>query len=164
MARKRVVNQGKTAFVEEQLGEDSAANQTTINEAWRAAGHEGDISGSLVYKVRTGMGLTGGGRGRKRKQGGTAAAGKVTAGSSPKYGRKSTSNGASSHTDNGSRQSTEPAKPSRSQARDGRGRALDEVEAGIDELIFRLMEQGGMDEVQEALRRARRLLARSHKV
>jgi hypothetical protein len=36
------------------------------------------------------------------------------------------------------------------------------VEDGIDDLIFKLKEIGGRTEVLEALRKARRILARSH--
>lgn len=39
---------------------------------------------------------------------------------------------------------------------------VDEVEAGIDELIFILTLNGGMPEVEEALRAARRMLTRSN--
>ena len=38
---------------------------------------------------------------------------------------------------------------------------MDEVEAGIDDLMFTLKLNGGMPEVEEALRAARRLLTRS---
>jgi hypothetical protein len=39
---------------------------------------------------------------------------------------------------------------------------LDEVEAGIDHLIFTLKMNGGLPEVEAALRAARRLVAQSH--
>jgi hypothetical protein len=39
---------------------------------------------------------------------------------------------------------------------------LDELEEDIDELIHRLRELGGRPDVVKALRRARRLLVRSH--
>ena len=42
------------------------------------------------------------------------------------------------------------------------GRVVDEVEAGIDDLMFMLKVNGGMPEVEAALRAARRLLTRSH--
>ncbi len=41
-------------------------------------------------------------------------------------------------------------------------RMVDQVEAGIDDLIFTLKVNGGMPEVEAALRAARRLLVRSH--
>ena len=41
---------------------------------------------------------------------------------------------------------------------DGQGRVLEEVEDGIDDLIFKLKGAGGRPEVVEALRQARRLL------
>ena len=42
-----------------------------------------------------------------------------------------------------------------------RSRVVDEVEAGIDQLMFTLKLNGGMPEVEAALRAARRLLTRS---
>ena len=41
------------------------------------------------------------------------------------------------------------------------GRVVDEVEAGIDDLMFMLKVNGGMPEVEAAWRAARRLLSRS---
>ena len=43
-----------------------------------------------------------------------------------------------------------------------RGRTLDRVEDRIDDLIFQLKDLGGMEQAQEALRLARRLVVRSH--
>ena len=43
----------------------------------------------------------------------------------------------------------------------GMSRLVDEVEAGIDELMFTLKLYGGMPEVEAALRAARRLLTRN---
>jgi hypothetical protein len=58
-----------------------------------------------------------------------------------------------------------PPKPEvRSEAAqtEDKDQVLDEVEEGIDELIFRLKGLGGRPEVLEALRRARRLLYQNH--
>ncbi len=56
------VDQGKSAFIRELLGRDPEANEQAVNEAWSQAGNEGTISGSLVSKIRSNLGLTGSGR------------------------------------------------------------------------------------------------------
>ena len=58
MANVPVVNQGKTKFVKEFLAEHGDAKRAAINEAWQAAGHEDEISESLVYKMRSQHGST----------------------------------------------------------------------------------------------------------
>jgi hypothetical protein len=58
------VDQGKSAFVRELLGRDPEADEQAVNEAWQKAGNQGTISGSLIYKIRSGLGLTGKGRSR----------------------------------------------------------------------------------------------------
>jgi hypothetical protein len=45
--------------------------------------------------------------------------------------------------------------------RTGRGRFLAEVEADIDRLLFRLMGAGGLETIEDGLRKVRRLLYRS---
>jgi hypothetical protein len=144
MALKRGVDQGKSAFVRDQLGRNSKADETTINEAWKAAGKDGTISGSLVYKIRSDLGLTGKGRGRR----GPAA--KARPGRPPKVAAASPANGRGA--------SSRPALGLGSGYVGHRGRVLEQVEGEIDELIFRLKGLGGLAEVEEALRRARRLL------
>ena len=53
MATGNGVNQGKTAFLEEFLPGNRDADEAAVNEAWRAEGHDDDISGSLVSKTRS---------------------------------------------------------------------------------------------------------------
>ena len=53
MATGNGVNQGKTAFLEEFLPENRDADGAAVNQAWRAGGHDDDISGSLVGKTRS---------------------------------------------------------------------------------------------------------------
>jgi hypothetical protein len=48
--------------------------------------------------------------------------------------------------------------------RTGRGRLLAEMEGDIDRLIFRLMRVGGMEQIEDQLRKVRRLLYRSSQV
>src|SRR6516165_5502263 len=72
-------NQGKTAFVTKHLRRDPGASDEAINEAWAAAGNEGSISGSLLYKIRAKRGLTG-----KKRAKGRGAGKKGRSMSSPK--------------------------------------------------------------------------------
>jgi len=59
-------NQGKTAFVTDQLRQDPDSSDEAINRAWAAAGNPGRISGSLMYQIRTREGLTGKRRSKRR--------------------------------------------------------------------------------------------------
>ena len=70
MATGPVVNQGKTAFLEEFLPGNRAADLDEANRAWNAAGNEGTLSDSLLGKIRSKLGLTAKkGTGRKASQG-----------------------------------------------------------------------------------------------
>ena len=72
-----VINQGKTAFVEEFLAGHHDAEHRAVNAAWKAAGNEGTASESLVSKARSRRKLTG----RKGPPGGTK---KATSGAASK--------------------------------------------------------------------------------
>jgi hypothetical protein len=52
-----------------------------------------------------------------------------------------------------------PAEPAVSKTED-RNQALEGLEAEIDQLLFRVMELGGLEEVEQGLRRVRRLVSR----
>jgi hypothetical protein len=135
-------NQGKTAFVVKHLRQSPNATDEEINEAW-AAGNEGSISGSLLYKIRAKKRLTG-----KKKGRGAGETGRAT--SSPRGTRVG--------------RTAEPGAgmPRPVDGRTGRGRFLAEVEADIDRLLFRLMGAGGMETVEDGLRRVRHLLYHSY--
>jgi hypothetical protein len=146
MATGPGVNQGKTAFVEGQLRRDRAANPEAINRAWTGAGHEGEISASLVSKTRQRLGLTGkrGGKGGRPRKEASATT------TSPKGAR--------------AERAAEPVAlaSSPTDGRRHRGRVLDEIEGDIDRLIFKLKGVGGMESIEGELRRVRRRLVRSH--
>jgi hypothetical protein len=162
MATGTRTGQGKTTFVEEQLRRITDADEATINEAWKAAGNEGSISDSLVKKTRARLKLTG-----KRRGTDAGASEAKKAGAGPK-GKAGSPKGTKGKTV-GKRASGAPSQPNgratsaagNGSPRGDRGRLVDEVEAGIDELIFTLKSHGGMSEVEAALRAARRLLTRS---
>ena len=141
MGAKRGIDLGKTRFVRDLLGREKGADEAAVNRAWKDAGHEGTISGSLVSKIRSELGLT---RRRRRRRGVKAVAG---AADRPAMGQA-----------NGRETLTGSAALGGSTHSGGRGRALDDLEIRFDRLLFRLMDLGGLTDVEDALRRARRLL------
>ncbi len=146
-------NQGKTDFVKDVLKKNPYANAKSVNEAWLAAGRDGTISETLVNKMRSELGLTGNLRGPNSKRSAGAAAEK------PKYtgkkrGRKpkaAASEGASAES-NGKPGAVHHAKTS------GRHSQLTSLETEIDVLLFKVMNVGGLEEIENSLRRTRRLL------
>src|SRR5512135_2004 len=74
MATTAGQGEGKTTFVRDCLQRDSRANERSINAAWKAAGNDGTISGTLVSKIRREMGLTGKGQSADGSNAGEAAA------------------------------------------------------------------------------------------
>lgn len=139
-------NQGKSAFVKEHLNDAPHSNPAAVNEAWTSAGMSGQISASLINKVRAEMGLTGNIRpGPKSKSGKSQARARVGRPSKKgKPGRKP-------------RVASAVVKPRgvRSEAR-----VLNEIEADLDRLIFKAMTIAQLAELEDALRRARRSLYR----
>jgi hypothetical protein len=161
-------DQGKSAFVRDVLTTDRQANHEAVNRAWTAAGHAGTISESLVGKLRSQMGLTGQPRpGAKvtesAESAGQSAAPATRRGTGPKKG------GGRTPVKRDGRpvpQVTKPeAEPQGSGSQSGgddRTRVLTRLEGQIDELLFAIKVAGGLPEFEEALRRTRRILARSH--
>jgi hypothetical protein len=150
---------GKTAFVEEMLRQDPQANVKAINRAWSAAGNEGTISDTVVYKTKRDLGVTG------RQSPGESASADASKPESPQTMAKP-ERAASPVEEISSQTLGEQASPETTATMTsqggGQGRVLHEIEGEIDELMFRLKGLGGFAEVQEALRTARRLLVRSH--
>jgi hypothetical protein len=131
-------NQGKTRFVTEHFRQNPDASDDEINEAWAAAGNEGGISGSLIYKIRAKEGLTGKKRAKGRGAGKKRRAGRTY---EPVAGTLKSLDG-----------------------RTNRGRIMADIEGDIDRLIFQLMAVGGMETIEDELRKVRRLLYRSYQV
>ncbi len=151
-------DQGKTAFVRQHLGRDSGASEATINEAWRAAGNQGAISGSLVSKTRSKLGKTA----REKAAGGAAKGASPGVRGGAKAKRTSEPAGRPTPPANGRGAASGTGVRSGSARTGVHERVLDEVEDGIDDLIFKLKGIGGGAELPGALRKARRLLIRSH--
>jgi hypothetical protein len=145
----------KTAFVTEHLGKNPSANAAAVRAAWADAGNPGSISTTLVQKIRNELGLTGNIRGGRRPGSAKAATKPTRSASGKSAGARSNGKSAASSTH------SEAAKAA--PRRGDRERMLHEIEGEIDGLIFKLMTVGGMGDVEEALRRARRQVVRSHK-
>ena len=131
---------GKTSFLKEFLNDHPEGKAKAANEAWTAAGYDGTISEALVYKARASLGLTGNLSGKTK----AAAEGKATS-TGKKLGRPR----------------KEPTAPVTGQPRgrkSNRSLALNELEADIDRLIFKVMGVGDLAEIETALREARRLV------
>src|SRR5512142_2232229 len=58
MATLREKTDGKSVFLKKYLVETPDVSKEAVEAAWRAAGHEGTISQSLIGKVRKDLGLT----------------------------------------------------------------------------------------------------------
>jgi hypothetical protein len=131
---------GKAMFVKEFLIDNPQGNVRSVNNAWQAAGFDGAISKTVVFKVKAAMGLTGDIRGSTNKP-------KIsTTGKNPGTTRKETT----------------AAESVRSRSSSGeRTVLLDDLEAEIDRLIFKAMAIGDLAEIEESLRRTRRLLYRA---
>jgi len=153
---------GKTQFVKEVLAKNARANATAVNLAWKADGRDGTISATLVNKLRSTLGLAGNLRARPKKKSGPAPTEKPPY-TGKKRGRKpknlATAGFVLSPSQANGRKTEQAAA-----AVEARGKAtvhfgsLEEVEADIDRLIFKVMALGGMSAIEDALRQARRLL------
>jgi hypothetical protein len=141
-------DQGKTSFVKELLIDHPMANTKAVNEAWSAAGMQGTISETLVNKTRSYMGLAGNLRGQRRTKT-EAAASTKQAYTGKKRGRKAKQETVAIGDGN--------AAPTGARA-GNRNDRLVELEADLDRLLFRVMNEGELPEVENTLREARRRL------
>ena len=135
-------SQGKGSFIKEVLYDNPLANPATVNAAWKSAGMKGTISNSLVNRIRSDLGLSGN---LRRKS--ALISGNGTGKTSPSR-----------------KPSTETARTPEKKGRpSNRMRSLAEIEGDIDRLIFKLMSVGGLEKVEDELRRVRRHVIRTHK-
>jgi len=138
--REATVTPGKTTFLKEFLHDNPQGNVKSVNEAWTAAGFDGTISETLVYKTRASLGLTGNLSGKTK----AAAEGKATP-TGKKRGRPR-------------KESTAPVTGQTRGRKSNRSLALNELEADIDRLIFKVMGIGDLSQIEDSLRQARRQL------
>jgi len=160
-----VKTEGKSGFLKEFFMDHPEAGKEAVEKAWREFGNEDSISASLIHKVRAALGLTG--KARKAKATATASArtGKrssatpklSTRRTGPKGGGRTAARAKGGHVKEGLERPTEPRA-----AGDKRTRVLIGLEGQIDEMIHEVKLAGGLPEFEESLRKARRILARSH--
>jgi hypothetical protein len=141
-------NQGKTSFVKEFLVDNPLANTKSVNNAWTAQGMDGTISGTLVNKMRSQLGLAGNLRGKRRSKNETATAEKRPY-TGKKRGRKPK---------NASIQADAAVVDSTRTKSAPRKSHLIELEAELDRLLFKTMSLGGLTEIEDSLREIRRKL------
>ena len=139
-----------------------------MNRAWTEAGHAGTISESLVSKIRSQMGLTGQQRPGARV---TESAGSAEQPAAPatrrrtgpkRVGGRSPAKGNGRPVPQVTESEAEPQGAGSQSGGDDRTRVLTRLEGQIDEMLFEIKVAGGLPEFEEALRRTRRILARSH--
>ena len=159
---------GKSAFVRDVLTKDRQANHEAVNRAWTEAGHEGTISESLVGKIRSELGLTGQQRPGARVPESAESAGRSAAPATrqridPKrVGERPPAKGDGRPVPR-VKESEAGLQEAGSQAGgDDRTRVLTRLEGQIDGMLFEIKVAGGLPEFEEALRRTRRILARSY--
>jgi hypothetical protein len=162
MATVKGQNKGKSMFLKEYLVDHPTAGAEAIATAWRQGGHEGTISPSLIHKVRRDLGQTGQGTAKQKSRVGTAkrsaADSKSDArGAGPETGGRTPAQESSRPVTGGLEQ---PAVPLA--AGGDRTGVLIRLEGAIDDLLHEIKLTGGLPEFEETLRRARRILVRSH--
>ena len=168
MASEVGSDQGKSAFVRDVLTKDTQANTEAVNRAWTKAGHAGTISASLVNQIRSRMGLTGPPRpgARVPESAGSAeppAAPATRRGTGPKKGGgRPPAKGDGRHVPQVTESEVGPQGAGSQSGGDDRTRVLTRLEGQIDGMLFEIKVAGGLPEFEEALRRARRILARSY--
>lgn len=148
--------EGKTDFARQVLVKNPHANAKAVNTAWNDAGNAGGISTTLVQKIRAELGLTGNIRPGVKASGTNGSAKPAK----PKGRRPGRPKGTTSARSNGSHatSSVSPRVGSSSRAH-----ILEELEGDVDRLLFKVMGVGGLSEVEDALRKARRLLVLGHR-
>lgn len=162
MAKTSARNKGKTEFVQVLLGKNPHANTTAANEAWKAAGREGTISATLVNKQRAALGFAGNLRSKNKPKSAVRPAAKLPytgkkRGPKPKSMMFDSALNAPFHM-NGSKNGSPAHGPVLRATAAGRNSALEEIEADIDRLLFKVMGLGGLEAIEESLRQTRRLL------
>jgi hypothetical protein len=164
MATVKTKTEGKSGFLKEFFVDHLDASKATIDEAWQEAGNEDTISKSLISKIRKDLALTGKGRSKAKMSRNVGArkpsshAPKPTAHkTSPKAGSRTTAKANSEHTTKALKQ------PSKTRVVSvNRPQVLIRLEGEIDDMLHEVKLAGGLPEFEETLRKARRILVRSH--
>ena len=163
MATVKGKNEGKSMFLKEYLVDHPDAGKEAIDEAWRGAGNEGTISTSLIGKIRRDLELTGKGTAQVKSRASVGTGQRSSADSKSDARRAGPEVGGRTPATENSRHATEGLeRPAAPQAGGDRTRTLIRLEGAIDDLLHEIKLTGGLPEFEETLRRARRILVRSH--
>ena len=164
MATVKGKSEGKSMFLKEYLVDHPDAGKEAIDEAWQEAGNEGTISTSLIGKVRRDLELTGQGT-AKVKSRASAETGKRSSADSKSDARGAgpEGGGRTPAKENSRHVTVALERPAESPTAGGdRARVLIRLESEIDGLLHEIKMTGGFPEFEETLRKARRILVRSH--
>jgi hypothetical protein len=145
----------KTAFLRDLFRDNPKVNYKAANEAWKEAGNDGDLSSNTFYNAKTAL--------KKEAGTGTTEVETPSPTTRPKAQparstRAKSTTRKTSAPKNGQPNVPEPPRSHEKSSLGDRDRVFDEVEAGIDDLIFRLKLAGGAPEVEAKLREVRRSL------
>jgi hypothetical protein len=151
----KTVGQSKSAFIRDFIRKNPTANRKAVEQAWREAGHEGPISSAIVSNLRRELGLTGNLRSSPGSAEGDGAAESPKAKASRPRKRRRRRTGKTSGAN------ATPASERKSRS-GGRDQVLAEIEGDIDRLIFKLMVVGGLEAIEDELRKVRRLVYQNH--
>ncbi len=164
MATVKRKNEGKSMFLKEYLLDHPDAGKEVIDAAWQEAGNEGTISTSLIGQVRKDLELTGKGTAQVKSRASVGTGKRSSAGSKSDARGAGTEVGGRTPAKENSRPVTEGLeRPAAPQAAGGdRTRVLIRLEGAIDDLLPEIKMAGGLPEFEETLRKARRILVRSH--
>src|SRR5512135_3549070 len=164
MATVKGKHEGKSMFLKEYLVDHPDAGKEAIDAAWRAIGNEGTISPSLIGKLRRDLGLAGQGTAEVKSRGrvgtsrqSSAGAKSDARGAGPEIGGRTPAKENSGHD---TKRLERPATPQ--SAGGDRISELIRLEGAIDDLLHEIKTAGGLPEFEETLRKARRILVRSH--
>ena len=159
-------DQGKSAFVRDVLTKDRQANTEAVNRAWTKAGHGG--RSARVWWARSAPDGPDGPAAARGQGPGEHRAGRTTGSPSPTATDRSEEGGGAPAKGDGRPvpQVTEseagPQGAGSQSGGDDRTRVLTRLEGQIDGMLFEIKVAGGLPEFEEALRRTRRILARSY--
>jgi hypothetical protein len=164
MATVKGKNEGKSMFLKEYLVDHPDAEKEAIDEAWREVGNEGTISTSLIGKVRKDLELAGQGTAKVKSRARVGTGQRSSAdsksdarGAGPEVGGRTPAKKNSRHVTEGLERPAEPRA-----AGGDRAPVLIRLERAIDDMLHEIKTTGGLPEFEETLRKARRILVRSH--
>ena len=164
MATVKEKSVGKSGFLKEFFVDHPDAKKAAIDEAWQEAGNGDTISDSLISKIRKDLSLTGKGRSEGKVPKGVGAGKRPSTAPKSKAGNTGPKGaGPTAATANGRHVTETLDRPTERQSSgNDRTTLLIRLESEIDDMLHEIRVAGGLPEFEETLRKARRILVRSH--